>query len=475
VILFLRRLYKWRFRTPRGLPRAVGHWLFGVLPEVMHAVNTKSLQDWFVRQHALHGKTLSVHLPFQPIIVNTIDPKNVEHALKTKFDNYIKGEWFRRRLTDLLGDGIFNIDGAAWHKQRKITSQMFTQNQFKNHIWRVIGRNCGKVVKVLLAVPQGEVVDVFNVMNRFTLDTIGSVGFARDIGALDNAQTPFLRSFDRAQQITALRFITPLWELMRWFGIGEEREARQHLKLLQDYSMETVQLLKADTEADKGDSFVGLFVKAAQKNGIEYDDNYLKDLVLNFLIAGRDTTAQSLSWIFWLVMCHPDVEARIVQEVEDTLGDEPVTYENSSKLTYVQNVIHEGLRLYPSVPLDSKIAIGDDTLPDGTFIPSGTVVQYSAYAMARSKDLWGEDAEAFKPERWEGRAPPSAFEYPVFNAGPRECLGKRLAWVEMRACIAAVLRDVRLELAVPRESIRQDFQLTIGMSSGLPCRVFPRR
>mmetsp|Transcript_106045 Transcript_106045/g.300322 ORF Transcript_106045/g.300322 Transcript_106045/m.300322 type:complete len:95 (+) Transcript_106045:2-286(+) len=94
--------------------------------------------------------------------------------------------------------------------------------------------------------------------------------------------------------------------------------------------------------------------------------------------------------------------------------------------------------------------------------------------MGRSKDIWGEDASDFKPERWEGRDFPSSFVYPVFNAGPRECLGKRLAWVEMRACLAEVFRAVRFELAVPRDSIKPDTQLTIGMSSGLPCRVFPR-
>jgi len=413
-------------------------------------------------------------LPLQPVMVCTTDPRNVEHMLKTRFDNYIKGTYFNDRLADLLGSGIFNVDGAAWHSQRKVASQMFTHNKFKTHIWHVVGRNCGKVTQLLLDVPPGEVVDLFNVMNRFTLDTIGSVGFARDIGSLDNPETPFLKSFDRAQQIAALRFIAPVWRLTRWLGIGQEGEARGHFRSLQEYSHETVQMLKADSSGETRDSFVGLFVQSAQKHGTSFDDRYLQDLVLNFLIAGRDTTAQSMSWILGLVTQHPEVEQKIVAELERVLGDEPVTFENSSKLTYLQNVINEGLRLHPSVPLDSKVAVADDTLPDGTFMPRGTVLQFSPYAMGRSVELWGEDAEAFRPERWEHRAPPSPYEYPVFNAGPRECLGKRLAWVEMRACLAQVLRAVRLELAVPWESVRMDFQLTLGMSSGLPCRVVPR-
>jgi cytochrome P450 len=351
---------------------------------------------------------------------------------------------------------------------------MFSNDQFKNHIWRVIGANCARVSQLLRDVPKGGTVDLFNILNRFTLDTIGSVGFARDIGSLGDAESPFLRSFDRAQQISLLRFIQPLWRIRRLLRIGEEGEARRHFQMLSDYSLETVCMLKEDSSGGKGNSFVGLFVQQAKKTGERVSDNFLKDMVLNFLIAGRDTTAQSLSWILYLVMDHPTVEAKILKEIDDVLGEEPISYSNTAKLKYLQNVINEGLRLYPSVPADSKICVQDDHLPDGTFIPAGAVVQFHPYAMGRSKGIWGEDAADFKPERWEGRDFPSSFVYPVFNAGPRECLGKRLAWVEMRAFLAEVLRAVRFELAVPRDAIKPDTQLTIGMSTGLPCHVFPR-
>merc|ERR1712050_248121 len=93
----------------------------------------------------------------------------------------------------------------------------------------------------------------------------------------------------------------------------------------------------------------------------------------------------------------------------------------------------------------------------------------------RSTRLWGQDAAQFKPERWLAMdTPPDAYTYPVFHAGPRECLGKRLAMVEMKAFLLTVLREVKLTLAVPPEAIRPDLQLTIGMSSGLPCHVAPR-
>lgn len=477
LAVLLIAIYRWlkqRRSRPRGAPFVDGHWLLGSLPDITAAMKVYGLHDWWVKNHKKYGKTLVVRIPMQPYVVNTTDPKVIEHVLKTNFDNYAKGHWFRERLTDLLGNGIFNVDGAMWHSQRKISSHMFTQNQFKNHIWHVIGQNCEKVVKLLRDTPEGKVVNLFDIMNRFTLDTIGSIGFARDIGSLANASSPFLKSFDRAQQIAVTRFIFPFWKINRFLGTGLEREAKDHFKLLTEYSMETIQNLKEDPTGEKGNSFVGMFIQDAAKKGEAYDDVFLKDMVLNFLIAGRDTTAQALSWIFWLLMGHPKVEAKIMEEIKDVLNDLPITYENSAQLKYLQNVINEGIRLYPSVPEDSKIALRDDTLPDGTFVPKDCVVQYSPYAMGRSTELWGPDAEDFRPERWEGRDFPSSFIYPAFNAGPRECLGKRLAWVEMRACLAEVLRNVTFELAVPRDAVKQDMQLTIGMSSGLPCTVKAR-
>jgi len=200
----------------------------------------------------------------------------------------------------------------------------------------------------------------------------------------------------------------------------------------------------------------------------------MEEMVLNFLIAGRDTTAQALSWTFFLLIQHPEVEKRVFDEIAEVCGEGDLMYEHVNRLTYLQAVLHESLRLYPSVPLDLKTALRPDTLPDGTSVAKGDVIVYNIYAMGRSEKIWGKDACEFKPDRWLSKEFPSLYAYPVFNAGPRECLGRRLALVEMKACLVHVLRSVKLTLAVPPEDIRYDVQLTIGMSSGLPCKVEPR-
>mmetsp|Transcript_43301 Transcript_43301/g.92688 ORF Transcript_43301/g.92688 Transcript_43301/m.92688 type:complete len:501 (-) Transcript_43301:215-1717(-) len=461
---------------PKGAPTLEGgNFLLGNMLQISGYVRDFAYHEKMLEAHKKHGKTFVVLLPFTPPIVNTTDPKIVEHILKTNFDNYPKGEWFREMLEELLGQGIFNADGEIWHHQRKTASHMFTASQFKNHIWSVVDKSSASLKQVMGDLCNGQVVDVFNLLNRFTLDTIGAVGFASDIGSLKKADSPFLKSFDRAQQLLMTRFINPLWKVERYLNIGSEREVKVHIKTLTDYAQKIVQDLKNDPTGAKLDSFVGMFVADSKKSGKDIDDKFLQDMVLNFLIAGRDTTAQSMSWIMYLIMGHPEVEKKILQELEEELGISDMTYEAAGRLKYLQNVVNEGLRLYPSVPSDTKVCLNDDTLPDGTWIPKGTVIEYNPYSMGRSTELWGEDAEEFKPERWENRQLPSSYVYTAFNAGPRECLGKRLAWVEMKAGLAVMLRNFKFELAVPREEIKMDSALTIGMSSGLPCRVSKRR
>merc|ERR1711972_650361 len=128
------------------------------------------------------------------------------------------------------------------------------------------------------------------------------------------------------------------------------------------------------------------------KSGEAPSDKLLEDLVLNFLIAGRDTTAQAMAWCLWNIAQHSAVEERILEEGRSVCGDGPLCYDMINRLDYVEAVIRESLRLHPSVPLDAKEAIAEDTLPNGTWVSRGSTVAWSTYAMGRSNRIWGADA-----------------------------------------------------------------------------------
>jgi fatty acid omega-hydroxylase len=449
------------------------------VPSLLKAALDNDLHDTLFRFHQKYGKTLVLTEPLgSEYTVMTTDPENVKHILKTNFENYPKGPHVRHMQGDLLGHGIFNADGADWHRQRKTTSTMFTAKLFKEHIWLVVQRNTEKVCDILSSASSHEPLDVFNLMNRYTLDTIGEIGFGRTIGSLEDPSSPFLMSFDKAQQIVFMRFVNPIWPIFRAMGVGSESERVEHFGRLDQYSREIVRELReginCGTDREAKQSFVGLFLADAQKRNDTISEDYLRDLVLNFLIAGRDTTAQALAWTFYLLCNYPEVESKAREEVNEVCSAAGLQYDDVNRMPYLTAIIHETLRLYPSVPLAIKYTVADDVWPDGTFVPAGANAAYNTYAMGRDKTIWGEDAEVFRPERWlEMERMPSNYDYPAFKGGPRECLGRRLAMIEMKMLLATLLPRFTLQLAVPADKIEMDSQVTIGMRSGLPCYVVP--
>ena len=148
---------------------------------------------------------------------------------------------------------------------------MFTQKLMTTHMWKVVSKNSNKVVDLLLSPDQDASVDVFNVMNRFTLD----LGFGKSIGALDNADSPFLNSFDKGQQILFMRLVYLRNVRTAKLRLFHERSNAHHFRLLKQYSLEKVQGLKQQIDSAAGDSFVGEFMKEQARTGKPCDDQFL--------------------------------------------------------------------------------------------------------------------------------------------------------------------------------------------------------
>ncbi len=166
----------------------------------------------------------------------------------------------------------------------------------------------------------------------------------------------------------------------------------------------------------------------------------LRSQLLNILLAGRDTTASLLGWLFFLLIRHPAVFSKLRQTVLDEFGSynspQGITFASLKNCRYLQYCLNEALRLYPVVPFNGRRATRDTTLPRGggpdglspVYVRRGQEIGYSVHLMHRRKTLWGADANEFKPERWEDRRP--GWEYLPFNGGPRICIGQQFALTE---------------------------------------------
>lgn len=212
----------------------------------------------------------------------------------------------------------------------------------------------------------------------------------------------------------------------------------------------------------------------------------MTDIVISFILAGRDTTSAALTWFFWLVSKNSEVENEILKEIKGKSETETHIYDEVKDMTYTHASLCESMRLYPPVPTDSKEASSDDVLPDGTVVKKGNRMVYHPYAMGRIEKLWGSDWPEFKPERWleidtvTGKrtfVARDSYTYPVFQAGPRICLGKEMAFLQMKRVVGSVLRRFKVVPVVEEGGGEPVFMayLTSKMKGGFPVRIVEGR
>ncbi|KAI9194492.1 hypothetical protein LWI28_006500 [Acer negundo] len=473
--------------------------LVGSLPVLF--ANRSRIHDWIASNLRSTGglatyQTCTIAVPYlaskQGFYTVTCHPKNIEHVLRTRFDNYPKGPKWQTAFHDLLGQGIFNSDGETWLIQRKTAALEFTTRTLRQAMDRWVNRTIkNRLWKILdQAADNNLSVDLQDLLLRLTFDNICGLTFGKDPETLspDLPENPFSVAFDTATEATLQRMLYPgfLWKLQKLFCVGAEKRLKKSLEVVENYMNDAIDARK---EAPS-DDLLSRFMKKRDVDGNLFPSSVLQRIALNFVLAGRDTSSVALSWFFWLVMNHPDVERKIITEIstvlKETRGsdvqkwiDEPLVFDEADKLMYLKAALAETLRLYPSVPQDFKYVVNDDVLPDGTFVPAGSTVTYSIYSVGRMKTIWGEDCMEFRPERWlsakEDRfeSPKDGYKFVAFNAGPRTCLGKDLAYLQMKSAASAVLLRYRLSPA-PGHRVEQKMSLTLFMKNGLRVFLHPR-
>uniref|UniRef100_A0A5B7CCG8 Unspecific monooxygenase n=1 Tax=Davidia involucrata TaxID=16924 RepID=A0A5B7CCG8_DAVIN len=480
-------------RGPRVWP------LLGSLPGLIE--NSDRMHEWIADNLRACGGTYQTcicAIPFlarkQGLVTVTCDPKNLEHILKARFDNYPKGPTWQAVFHDLLGQGIFNSDGDTWLFQRKTAALEFTTRTLRQAMARWVSRAIKLRFCPILETAQlrGEPVDLQDLLLRLTFDNICGLAFGKDPQTLAPGlpNNSFAVAFDRATEASLQRFILPevLWKLKKWLRLGMEVSLSRSLVHVDEYlsnviSTRKLELMGQQKDGNPHDDLLSRFMKKKES----YSDSFLQHVALNFILAGRDTSSAALCWFFWLVIQNPTIEDKILREIctvlmetrgEDEVSswvDEPLGFEEVDRLIYLKAALSETLRLYPSVPEDSKHVVADDVLPDGTFVPAGSSITYSIYSVGRMKSTWGEDCLEFRPERWlspDGKQfiMHDSYKFVSFNAGPRICLGKDLAYLQMKSIAAAVLLRHRLTV-VPGHQVEQKMSLTLFMKYGFKVNV----
>lgn len=441
-----------------------------------------NLSDWYT--HLLRNSptgTINVHVLNNIITAN---PDNVEYMIKTNFDNYPKGKAFSALLGDLLGRGIFNVDGKCWNFQRKLASFELGSLSIRSHAFNnVVEEIESRLVPFFTKFSDNKdgVLDLQDVFRRFSFDSICKFSFGLDPGSLKPSLpvSELESAFDMSSKLCAERGMSPsplIWKIKRFFNIGSEKKLKSSIKIVKKIATQVIKN-RRETGSDPGqipkNDLLSRFM------GSINDDDYLRDIVISFLLAGRDTVASALATFFFLLTQNPKVSEKIRTESGRVIGstrEKVPTYEDLKHLHYLHAALHESMRLYPPVQFDSKFVKDDDVLPDGSIVKRGSRVTYHPYAMGRMERIWGLDSLEFKPERWirngEFKAE-SVFKYPVFQGGVRVCLGKEVSLVEMKCVVVCLIRRFDVKV-VNVDQLRFAPGLTATVSGGVHALVRPR-
>ncbi|KAJ0098824.1 hypothetical protein Patl1_19999 [Pistacia atlantica] len=456
------------------------------------ALNFPRLHD-FTAGLARKYKTYRLPLLFRNEIF-TSDPAVVEHILKTNFPNYGKGLYQYNILTDLLGDGIFAVDGDKWKHQRKLSSYEFSTKILRDFSSVVFKTTAVKLArKVSEASVSNRSLDMQDFFMKATLDSVFKVMLGIDLDVLSRTYEEgarFADAFDTANAIVSFRFADLFWKVKRFLNIGSEAELRRSIKVVDKFvyklikrKIEQINNPRDDTQSGKKEDILSRFLALK-----ETDPKYLWDIVLNFVIAGKDTTATTISWFFYSLCKHPDIQEKIAKEiiqatqVSGNLSIEEfaakVNEETLDKMNYLHAALSETLRLYPAVPVDGKMCFADDTLPHGFTAHKGDLIAYLPYAMGRMIELWGNDAEEFRPERWLNEngvfQPKSPFVFTAFQAGPRICLGKDFAYRQMKIFSMILRGCYKFKLKDESKPVKYRTALTLPIDGGLHLLISPR-
>ncbi|KAG0074607.1 Protein kinase alk2 [Linnemannia elongata] len=464
-------------KEPKGAYPLLGH-----MPLLAMIPGTK-LYDFFEKNYRELGPVWSISLPVIGRMIQGDTPEMVEHVLKSNFWAYEKGPIFKGALGDLFGDGIFASDGPTWKFQRKQASHIFNVKAFREYTSDVFVIEAQKVLEYLgKAADAGTEIDFHALMLHFTLDSFGAVSFGESFGCLENIESKvdFAVSFDDLTATCSDRLMDPAWKIREALtSVGAK--AKYDKALIRKHSLEIIQRRRAEgfkvSPGGKKD-LLQLFMEAKDDEGKPLSDEYLVDIILNFTIAGRDTTAQALSWMFYLINrdgTDKEIMKTLIKEVDEVLGDGLPTYETHKQQKYAEACFNEALRIYPSVPRNLKMCVQDDTLPDGTKIHAGEWFTWSSYVMGRSEAIWGPDVLAYNPDRWINTDKPSQGKFSSFHAGPRVCLGQNFAVLEALTVIGMILQKFELTLVDSAKVPAYGVSVTMPMLEGLPMKVTRRQ
>lgn len=444
---------------PRIAPGPPGHFLLGNLREFR-----RDVLGLVTEAAATYGDIVRCRLG--PKVVHLINhPDPIAQVLQKRAANYDKNTRSSAAIRAISGDSLLTCNGAKWKLQRRMDQPAFHHHRIAGFAGTMT-MEAGAMVNRWRENPTGSALDIASEMARLTYSIVGRTLFSFNTG--EDSET-----VEKAMRVILPHVFARLGNIINPPGWLPTPANRRFTRSLADVDRVVYRIIEEHRRAQEaGDPNEDLLAMLMDMRDGETDagltDTQLRNETITFLLAGHETTANALTWIFHLVSLHPEVEARLIEEIDTVLGGRTPVLEDVPKLIYTGAVIREAMRLYPPIWIIERRVIEDDVI-GGYTVPAGSAVVISPYALHRHPAFW-ERPEEFDPTRFLGAAPAA---YIPFGAGPRFCIGNEFALLEAHLITAMILQSFRL-CAVPGHPVEPQPDITLRPKHGLKMTLHPR-
>ena len=385
-------------------------------------------------------------------------PEYVERVLLGNHQNYVKSRFVRRLLGPTLGQGLVTSDGELWRRQRRIAAPAFHHKRIAGFV-----DTMAQVATTGVDSWEGKAMpfDVVPAMMALTVEVIARTMFSTDVRGEVERIRRLMDVFIGETKASLL----DLFGLPEWLPRWQPRSLRRAIRELDEVVTAFIAPRRADN-IDRGDLLSMLLHARDPQTGEGMSDTQLRDEIVTIFSAGHETTANALSWTWYLLARHPDVEAKLHDELRTVLGGRTPTAADLPSLRYTRMVFEESLRLYPPVHSISRMAVGEDWI-GGVRVPPGSNITISPWIIHRNPKLW-PDPERFDPERFapEAVAARHRFAFLPFGGGPRICIGMQFAIAEAQVILATIAQRYRLRLDPAHEVVPVGY-LTLRARDGI--------
>ncbi|KAK7863476.1 hypothetical protein R5R35_010512 [Gryllus longicercus] len=487
-------LYTRRLRFRRAVDRLPGPAPLPLLGNALDLLVPRNrvmqvLEDRYQKYKPLYrawiGPIAEIHLTL---------PEHVEVIMSTP--KFLQKSHAYKFLHPWLGEGLLTSTGGKWHTHRKMITPTF---HFKilDGFLDVFVEKSEILTKKLMAVAGGDSFDVYPYITHCALDIICETAMGTQIGAQDQKQSEYVKAIYEISELTLQRAMRPwLHPDVIFYRTDRGRRYRRCLQVLHGFTTKVIQERRealrdagsnapgGDGAADDQDDFLGKkkrlafldLLLEASENGTKLSDQDIREEVDTFMFEGHDTTTAGICWSLLLLGEHQDVQAKVAEELDAIFdgSERAATMRDVQEMKYLERVVKEALRLYPSVPFVGR-ALPEDAHVAGHVLPAGAVVNLHIFHVHRDARNWPDperfDPDRFLPENARGRHP---YAYIPFSAGPRNCVGQKFALLEEKTLLSAVLRKFHVHTTEKRDALTLMNELILRPESGIQLQLTPR-